>query len=45
MGGGGGGGGGCYGNSELLNAFCYNVQDGRHVEILQTTSSTNSKSG
>ena len=38
---GGGAGGaalGCYGNSELLKSFCSNIQDGRHLEILQTTS-------
>ena len=30
------GGIGCYGNSELLKPICSNVQDGRHLEILQT---------
>ena len=29
---------GCYGNSELLKSICSNVQDGRQLEILQTTS-------
>ena len=28
----------CYGNTELLKSFCSNIQDGRYLEILQTTS-------